>query len=158
MPVRAAAPRGQCGLTLVELLVALFVACALAGLAIPSYRQYVERVAINTAISDISRIGLGLEQFRLRADRLPNTLAEAGLGAMRDPWGNAYEYLNFNSGEPGINGRRRKDRNLVPINSEFDLYSRGPDGRSSPPLTATHSRDDIVMASDGSYIGIAENY
>jgi general secretion pathway protein G len=148
----------QHGLTLVEMVVALIVAATLAAIAIPSYRGYLERVSINTAIADISRIRLGIDQFRLREGRLPDDLAEAGFGGMRDPWGNAYEYLNFSSDQPGIPGKRRKDRNLVPINSEFDLYSRGPDGLSRAPLTARHSRDDIVMARDGSFIGVAADY
>lgn len=157
-PARRAGRHGQQGLTLVELVVALSIAAALAAIAIPSYRSYLQRVDVNTAIADISRIRLGLEQFRLREDRLPDSLAEAGFGGLRDPWGNAYEYLNFGSDEPGIPGKRRKDRNLVPINSEFDLYSRGPDGLSRAPLTARQSRDDIVMARDGGYIGVAEDY
>jgi len=46
----------------------------------------------------------------------------------------------------------------VPINTDFDLYSMGPDGRSAPPLTAKHSRDDIVRANDGAFIGLASDY
>ena len=53
---------------------------------------------------------------------------------MRDPWGNPYGYLNL--GDKNANGHARKDHSLVPINTDFDLYSMGPDGRSSPPLTA----------------------
>jgi general secretion pathway protein G len=52
----------------------------------------------------------------------------------------------------------RKDRFLVPINTDYDLYSMGKDGRSSPPLTAKASRDDIIRANDGAYIGLASNY
>jgi general secretion pathway protein G len=42
---------------------------------------------------------------------------------------------------------------LVPVNSDYDLYSMGPDGDSKPPFTAKASRDDIVRASNGSWIG-----
>ena len=52
----------------------------------------------------------------------------------------------------------RKDRFLVPINTNFDLYSMGPDGKSVPPLTAQASQDDIIWASDGEYIGPAAQY
>jgi general secretion pathway protein G len=52
----------------------------------------------------------------------------------------------------------RKDKNLVPINTQYDLYSMGADGQSVPPLTAKASRDDVVMANDGTYIGLASNY
>jgi len=90
----------QRGVTLVELVVALFVAAALAAIAIPSYRSYLQRVDVNTAIADISRICLGLEKFRLSEGRLPDSLAEAGFGSLRDPWGNAYEYLNFSPAFP----------------------------------------------------------
>ncbi|MEE8148540.1 MAG: hypothetical protein V3T24_13110, partial [Longimicrobiales bacterium] len=50
----------------------------------------------------------------------------------------------------------RKDKFLVPINSDFDLYSLGSDGKSTPPLGAKASKDDIIRANDGSYMGIAE--
>jgi hypothetical protein len=50
------------------------------------------------------------------------------------------------------------DHSLVPINTDFDLYSMGPDGRNSPPLTAKHSRDDIVRANNGAFIGVASDY
>jgi general secretion pathway protein G len=46
---------------------------------------------------------------------------------------------------------------LVPINTNYDLYNMGPDGRSGTPLTANHSRDDIIRANNGEYIGPAYN-
>ena len=52
----------------------------------------------------------------------------------------------------------RKDKNLVPINTDFDLYSLGKDGLSAGPLTAKDSRDDIVRANNGAFIGRAEDY
>jgi general secretion pathway protein G len=83
-------------------------------------------------------------------------LADIGFGGQLDPWGNAYQYLNF----ADIMGLAdvRKDRNLVPINTDFDLYSEGPDGDSLPPLTAPPSRDDIVRANDGRFVGKGEDY
>lgn len=52
----------------------------------------------------------------------------------------------------------RKDRNLVPINTDYDLYSMGPDGKTNVPLTSSAGRDDIVRASDGAFIGRACDY
>jgi general secretion pathway protein G len=57
-----------------------------------------------------------------------------------------------------VSGKIRKDHNLHPLNSEFDLYSIGPDGSSSPPLTARASQDDIIWARDGAFVGPAEDY
>jgi len=58
----------------------------------------------------------------------------------------------------GGDAQPRKDRFLVPINSDYDLYSVGPDGESTSALTAAQSRDDIIRASDGAYVGVAENF
>ena len=55
-------------------------------------------------------------------------------------------------------GQARKDRFLVPLNSDYDLYSAGKDGKSRPPLSAQMSQDDIVRANDGAYIGLASQY
>ncbi len=46
----------------------------------------------------------------------------------------------------------------MPINSDFDLYSMGPDGRSVSPLTSSLSRDDIVRANNGRFVGTAASY
>jgi general secretion pathway protein G len=46
----------------------------------------------------------------------------------------------------------------VPVNSDFDLYSMGPDGQSKPPFTAAASRDDIVRASNGGFIGPVSDF
>lgn len=60
-------------------------------------------------------------------------------------------------GAPAI-AKARKDRFLVPINSDYDLYSVGPDGQSRPPLNAAASRDDIIRAADGAFYGLAEKF
>ena len=52
----------------------------------------------------------------------------------------------------------RMDKNLVPINADFDLYSKGRDGKSQQPLTAKDSLDDIVRGNDGGYYGLASKY
>ena len=61
-------------------------------------------------------------------------------------------------GGGGPHGHPRKDRFLVPINTDFDLYSMGRDGQSVAPLTAAKSRDDVVRAANGAYIGLASNF
>jgi general secretion pathway protein G len=66
--------------------------------------------------------------------------------------------LNIEDADAKTKGSIRKDKNLVPINSDFDLYSKGPDGKSTPPLTAKDSLDDIVRANDGGYFGVASKY
>ena len=75
-----------------------------------------------------------------------------------DAWGNPYEYLNLGTVTPPTQHKIRKDKNLHPINSDYDLYSKGPDGQSVAPLTAMASRYDIIRANDGAFIGVAVDY
>jgi general secretion pathway protein G len=144
------------GLTLLELMFVLAIAAILAAVAVPSYRAYVERTRTSTAIADIGDIHLRIQRFIVNDGNPPPDLLAIGAADKRDPWGNAYVYLSF-EGLVG-KGAMRKDRNLVPVNSQYDLYSMGPDGESVPPFTARKSRDDIVLANDGGYIGPAANY
>ncbi len=74
--------------------------------------------------------------------------------------GSSMEHGNSSScnGGGSNTGEARKDGNLVPINTNFDLYSMGKDGKSKPPLRAKDSLDDIIYANDGDYIGLASDY
>ena len=144
------------GLTLLELMFVLAITAILAAVAVPSYQAYVERTRTATAIADIGEIHLRLQRYIVNNGVPPPDLAAIGVADKRDPWGNAYVYLSFD----GLVGKgpMRKDKNLVPVNSQYDLYSPGPDGESVPPFTAQKSRDDIVLANDGGYIGLAADY
>lgn len=150
--------RNRFAFTLLELAVALVIVGILAALATTSYRVYLDRTELSEAISDIQRIDSGIERWITEFGSPPMSLSDVGLDGLLDPWGNPYQYLNINDPSPGTAGRRRKDHNLVPINSDYDLYSMGEDGRSVPPLTGGPSRDDVVRGRDGAFIGLATDY
>jgi len=61
-------------------------------------------------------------------------------------------------GDKSKKGKPRKDHSLHPINCDYDLYSKGADGKSTAPLTAKISQDDIIRANNGGYFGLASNY
>ena len=147
------------GFTLVEILVVVAIAVALSAIAVPAYQSYMDEVRLSNARKDIALISLHLERYRTEnRGKLPDTLAPTPAGTMRDPWGNPYQYLNIeDAAGPGL-GNVRKDKNLVPLNTDFDLYSMGKDGKSKPPLTAAASHDDIVRANNGGYVGLASEY
>jgi general secretion pathway protein G len=155
---RAGFEAAQRAFTLVELLVVIAIAIVIAAVAVPMYRDYVFEAQVRTVIGDIKQTEVRIERFRTENYRLPNTLAELGHGSMRDPWGRAYAYLNIEDGGAAVAGKVRKDKNLVPINSDYDLYSPGLDGNSQPPLTAPPSKDDVVRAGDGGFVGLADQY
>ena len=143
------------GFTILELLIVVVIVGLLASMAVPVYTDLLDRARVTKAIGDISAIGQNITEFQLTNDRMPATLAELGMSAFNDPWGNPYQYLPI---EGAKKGQLRKDKFLVPINSDFDLYSMGPDGKSVSPLTAKASHDDIIRANDGGFVGVAEDF
>jgi len=146
------------GITLTELVIALAIAATLAAIVVPTYTGYVRDARTRQAIADIEQIEVRIERFRTNASRLPDALAEAGADGILDPWGNPYRYLRIEGAGLKGKGSLRKDKNLVPVNSDFDLYSTGPDGETKPPFTAKAARDDIVRCRNGAWIGEADSY
>jgi general secretion pathway protein G len=144
------------GFTLLELMMAVTVVGVLSGFGVVSYRNHIERAKVMTAISDIRLMTVAISQFVLDNRRLPDDIAEAGYAGVKDPWGNDFVYLPFTG--PSSRGKARKDRRLVPINSDYDLYSKGRDGESRAPLVAPVSKDDIIRASNGAFIGTAADF
>jgi len=141
-----------------DLLVTMVIALLLVSIAVPSYEMFTNKAKVAGAIGDIAELSLAIESFRLRYnDRIPASLEELGLEAPLDPWGRPYEYLNIRTAGPG-KGALRKDGKLNPLNTDFDLYSIGKDGMSATPLSAEESRDDIVRANNGAFIGLGEDY
>ena len=151
--------RRRRGFTLIEAMIATALVGLLLALAIPAYGTVIEGLKVKQAGRDLLVIAQEVGRYRAAHNlTLPDSL-DVFTGIPRlDPWKNPYEYLNFSSGAPGVTGRIRKDHNLHPLNSEFDLYSKGPDGNSNAPLTASPSRDDIIWARDGGFIGKATDF
>jgi general secretion pathway protein G len=137
-----------------ELAVMAAAASIAASFAIPAFNGYVERARVARAVSDIGTLSLQLYSYQQRANTLPASLVEAGLRG-DDPWGRPYVYMRA---ADTSRARLRKDRKLDPLNTDFDLYSLGPDGESALALPAAQSRDDVVRAADGAFIGVAANY
>ena len=147
----------QRGVTLLELLIVVVVAAILGLVATASYGAYAERARAARAIGDIGEIHIAIQKFLLTENRgYPANLAELGLDNLIDPWGNPYQYLVVEG--LGNNGAVRKDKNLVPVNRHYDVYSMGKDGVTASPFTSTLGRDDVVLAGDGTYFGLAEDF
>ena len=149
-----ARPRAA-GYTFIELALVLCIVALLSMIAVPGYKRYVQRSQTAAAITDIGRIQLTIGRYMLANNgQPPPNLATVGMGSMVDPWGKPYTYLSFANG----NGGARRDKGLHPLNTDYDLYSFGPDGASSLPLTAKVSQDDVIRANDGSFLGTAADY
>ncbi len=143
------------GLTLVELVIVAFIVSTLAGIAYIAHDHYVYKGQISQAIADIRAIEARLFSYYADNGIFPPTLADVGEGGRKDPWNGLYEYWPI-TGDP--KQEVRKDRNLHPLNTDFDLGSRGKDRATSLGLTAKASHDDIIRANNGAFAGLASKY
>jgi general secretion pathway protein G len=156
----------QNGFTLFELLITVVIVAILTVIAIPMFGGpgidcndknqrlgYTERARVANAIGKLGEINLKVDMFDLNHNRMPASLAELNISDTTDPWGNEYVFTSF-EGMTG-NGPKRKDHNMVPVNSYFDVYSMGPDGKTATPFTSIPGGDDIVIAGNGQYVGVA---
>lgn len=121
----------QQGFTLLELLVVMVVLGLLAGIVAPNLFRNMKSSEITTARAQIDALGKALDQYRLDVGLYPAN--QQGLAALTqapsnatgwrgpylrkavpmDPWGQPYQYRS-----PGQ------------FNSDFDLFSFGPDRKA----------------------------
>jgi general secretion pathway protein G len=147
------------GFTLLEALIVTAILGTFITLMVPAFNSLMLKGRNNQAVSDIVSISQKIEDFFLEHGYYPETLSEVGVTDLTDPWGNPYEYLPiFGKKTSEVSGKWRKDRFLIPLNSDFDLYSMGADEATMKPLTPPVSWDDIVRANNGEYIGLGSKY
>lgn len=169
------------GFTLIELMAAMGIVFVLASMAVVSFKGMREKARVALAIADIKNMYNAILAFDEENERYPSTLNELVPDYYKkiplDPWGSPYKFLNFSApsqkkenNEKGKSdheshnendsnmGQRRKDGPIVPINTQFDLYSIGPDKKTSPSIRSSTGRDDVILANDGAFIGVAADY
>jgi general secretion pathway protein G len=150
-------PNHREGFTLIELSIVTVIIGVLVAMAVPKFSSQVDNARSARAMVDLRTLEKEIGSYLAFTDDYPENLGEIGRGGFLDPWGRPYEYTKIaNTGEKpkGV----RKDHFMVPVNSDYDLFSRGVDGESAAPFTAAKSLDDIVRANNGSYVGLAQNY
>ena len=144
----------QFGFTLAETALTMAFLAIGAGAAVPGVANHMQRTRVERATQDIVAIEQRLDQYRRQHHELPDSLEQLTPAVPLDPWGHAYEYVNFVT--RGLS-EQRSYHNL-PVNSDYDLYSRGSDGLTDLVLNADVARDDIVRAGDGDFVGLAANF
>ena len=157
------------GFALIELMIVIGIVGLLSAVGVPNYLKYKEKALIISAVSEIRIITEMIDLHEAETYKLPDSLSELRFDNS-DPWGNPYQYLNIKDAETqnkgktepgektGPKDKMRKDHFMVPVNSDYDLYSMGRDGKSVAPFTAKASRDDIVRANNGGFVGLAADF
>jgi general secretion pathway protein G len=144
------------GMSIVELMLVVLILMILSVLAVSGYSNYRERIRVSQAITDIAAMSVQIKHYMVDNPGPPPSLAAIGLGNRIDPWGRPYFYLDLTT-QKG-KGNSRRDRKLNPLNTDFDLYSAGSDGLTQTQLNAHNSRDDVIRARDGKFIGLASDF
>jgi len=159
IPVASAGSQSTgAGFTLVELISVVAIIGILAALAIPAYGAYITKAQIGRTIAEIRTLEKEITIYQTDEGHLPNTLQDIGRDALMDPWGTPYQYLRIADGDIKGKGKLRRDRAINPLNTDYDLYSMGPDRKTSTNLNAKDSLDDIVRARDGAFIDLADKF
>jgi general secretion pathway protein G len=149
---RAAANRG---FTIIELMLVVGLLGVLISIAIPAYGSYRNKALTRAAAQDIAAMSSAAANYWNDARAYPESLTDIGMGAKLDPWGRAYVYYNIDAHGKG---KARKDHALNPINTDFDLYSLGPDGQTKSQISHKLSVDDVIRASNGAFVGKAADF
>jgi general secretion pathway protein G len=158
---------------MIELLIVVAIIGILVGFGLPLYTTQIYRANVAKAITDIYTMQRSITNYLTDWGEFPDSLEDVEWDHLTDPWGNKYQYVKIDSEEEEENGGKGKGKGKgkggggngetrvnesQALNSDFDLYSIGKDGKSEPSITAEESQDDVVRANNGSYIGKASDY
>ena len=53
---------------------------------------------------------------------------------------------------------RRRDGYMFPLNSDYDLFSLGPNGSTAISLSESMAQDDVIRSNNGGFFGTASDY
>ncbi len=144
--------------TVIEIAVGMMIVSLIYMTVSPAIVASVNNAKTSTTSNVIEESITTIDDFFKKNGRFPDSLEEVFDEVPIDPWGNPYQYTNIQNAKGKGKGKFRKDKNLVPINSDYDFYSMGPDGKTASPLTAAISQDDIVRGRNGLFVGVAADY
>ncbi len=159
--------RGIFAFSLIELLISIALISTLAAIVTPLYADMMDDVRNSRSRIELIALTDAIDDYDQLHGHYPVTLDELeGRVPRTDPWGEPYQYLRIRESlrELGQSGRlaapagARKDHFMVPLNLDYDLYSKGKDRDSEAPLVAEASHDDIIRAMEGSFFGLASTF
>jgi general secretion pathway protein G len=140
---------GHSGFTLVELIVVCAILGLLATIAIPAFETQVKSAKNARAKGDIRTIDKEIQAYFIENNKLPDDLTKLNKGVFVDGWGRPYVYSKTPIMENSFGDL---------LNTDYDLYSEGMDSVGTPAYNAVTSPNDIVRASDGSYVGLRADF
>ena len=157
-PGKANRQSAVAGFTLLEILAIVAILGILASIAIVIYQDYKTKAKNSAAVAQITNLSMALTNYRAEQGVYPDDLSQIPGGNQLDPWQQPFQYLNIENGGSNWHGKCRRDRNLNPLNTDYDLYSIGADGQTAKQVNNKVSLDDIIRANNGSFIGLGADF
>lgn len=114
-------------------------------MAIPAYNEYINKSKNAAAIGDIRTLSTEISAYYMDSGSNPDTLSTINRVGFLDPWKKEYIYNKI----PVL-----MDILDLPLNTDFDIYSKGSDGNSEAFGGDPSNDNDIVRANDGTYVGL----
>jgi len=145
-PARQNLPNDS-GFTLVELLVVVSIIAILSMTVLTSFSNFKNNAKIYRCMQEIRGIEKEITAFSTDKGRYPLNLSEIGRDTLLDPWGQNYIY----------SAPTRTDVGLT-INTDYDIYSKGPNLDSDISINVAASDDDIIRGRDGGFVGMPIDY
>lgn len=142
---RAGSSANHKGFTLIELIVVVAIIGVLAVMAIPAYNDYINKTKNASAIGDIRTLSTEISAYYMDRGSNPSGLDKINRGGFLDPW--KYEYVYKPTPE-------LMDKIGLPLNTDFDVYSTGSDGKNETFGGDPTNDNDIVRANDGAFVGL----
>ena len=147
------------GFTLIELLLVMAIIGVLATMAISTLGEIRDRTRTSRAVSEIRNIEKDIFAYASEKGTYPPDLTAIGKTDELDPWGHPYVYKPAPA-DGSITDPINRSSSGKLINTDFDLYSLGPNGEADPDglLTSPAGEDDIIRGNEGAYADLAKRY
>ena len=145
------------GFTLVELLVVIAIVAILAIIALPSFAMLKDLAKNGRAETEIRMLEKEIALYVVDNNNLPAGLNLIQNATRIDPWGNQYEYhIITGPGDPAAYAFTTLGTD--PVNTDYDLYSKGKNADSSLQLFDAVSQDDIIRDGQIGKVVLGEKY
>ncbi len=153
---------GNRGFTLIELIMVVALIGILATLAIPAFNNYTDKTKTARAASEIRTMSTEITGYSLDKGSYPDTLALINRPNYKDPWKRDYVYYNWTVATPQLPTAPLPQVPLkdtigtTQLNTDYDLYSLGPDGVTAEVGGVAATVNDIARSNDGAFVGLRD--